>query len=266
MEEELEIIRQQIIVAKEDEPTLAGLTSTSRTAIWLGWVNVVANAFYNIKQLWAAFKNEILLLIASRQSGTTGWYAQRVLEFQYGDSITMVGYVPKYLVIDASKRIVKEVSVVESGSGIAIKVAKLSGSDLVPLNLAEKTALQTYVNRIKFAGVSTGIISLNADIVKADLIVYYDGQLVKDDVQVLVEQALNSYLNGIDFDGVLHLQKLVDAVQLVEGVNDLQLNSLEAKADSDVSYTPVTLSYSAKSGYFKLADVGSETIIDLIAI
>lgn len=264
-----EEIRIEIEAAKDAEPTLANLTSSSNTAIWRLLIDIVTEAIYILELLWDGLKTEVETLAAQRQSGTTGWYAQKVLDWQYGDSVTMLNYVPGYILIDETKKIAKKVSVNEKNGGIIIKVAKDDGGVLIPLTNDEVTALQTYVNEIKFAGTATGIVSLNADIAKPNLKIYYDGQLDTVELETALEQALNDFLNNIPFDGILHLQKMVDSIQLVNGVNDLEVIELKCKANTAGSYTSVTLSYEPESGYFELAPIGTgagNTIIELIPV
>jgi len=64
------------------------------------------------------------------------------------------------------------------------------------------------------------------------------------------EGALNTFLKDIFFNGVLNINRLRDAGELVSGVIDFDITSLQAKANLASSYTTVTREYAPASGYY----------------
>lgn len=255
------------------------VASASRVAMWRLWVYIMATALYTHEVLFDTFKAEAEAIAASSIAGNLAWYADQVKKWQYGFSLVFNNATYRYYYADTTStaaiaaRLVAKVSVREvttsTYSGIVIKVAKDSGGTLVPLDSTpgtELTSLTTYVNYIKFAGVQTVVLSLPADTVKLNLKVYYDGTQVLTDVQTAVQDALNAYLINIEFDGVLYINKLVDALQAVPTLRTpwVLVNQVQAKASTDVGYTTVTESYEPASGYFQLASIGANPAVNTV--
>jgi hypothetical protein len=131
-------------------------------------------------------------------------------------------------------------------------VAKIVGASLAPLSTDEQTALNAYINRIKFSGTATGLISLIADLLRMSGTYYYDPLLLLDDVKADIDAKVAAYLANLDFNGKVHLQQLVDAIQSALGYKDLDLDTLEAKPSGAVAWTAFDLDYLPTAGYFEL--------------
>jgi len=244
-----EEIQQEIIDAKENEASLNGLTTTSKVSIWLGLVRIITLAFRTLELLWDAKKEELDEAAAAAVAGTPKWYADRILEFQYGHSLVLVDGKPVYLEDDPDARIVKYVAVNPIGGVVEIKVAKDDSGDLVPLTATELNALDSYIQAIKFAGTVHNSYSLAADIVRLEATAYYDGKLDPTDFDTATIDGLKAHLKGIYFDGKLNINKLRDAAEAVPGMIDFQITLLQAKADGASSFTTVTYEYGPLSGY-----------------
>lgn len=244
-------IENEMIAAQAAETSLAGLTSTSKTAIYRLWRKVVVYAHLVLEQLWDVKAAELEAIANTAQGGTDKWYANRSLEFQYGHSLSEKDGQLYYLVVDEAAQIIDYAAVKSANGQVTIKVAHSNAGVLEKLTAAQKVGFESYINDIKFAGTRTSIVSEDPDMVKTAITIYYDGKLLLADFKTSVETAINSYLNSIYFDGDFYVTKFTDAIQSVEGVEDLQITTLEIKPVGG-SYTAVTRLYSPLSGYYKI--------------
>jgi hypothetical protein len=155
-------------------------------------------------------------------------------------------------VLDKTKQIVKKVSVVETNGEVLIKVAKGNGGGtLEPLTSGQQTALTSYVNKIKPAGVKTTILSIDADQLKFKQTITYNGQLDLGEFKIALKAAVEAYLSSIKFDGKFNVNKYIDALQAITGFVDVVIDNIQAKPDGG-SYSYIIGSYQPASGYFKI--------------
>ena len=236
---------------KAAEASLAGV-STSAGSIYTVVKYIVAYAHLSLELLMDMFTADLDQRAAQAIPGTAKWYADRVLEWQYGDVLTVVDGKAVYAVIDLTKRIVTHVAITEVGGKVLIKVAKTSGGLLVKLTSAEMIALASYINDIKFAGTQTQIVSIDADIVKMTAVIYYDGEKIVADVKALVEPALKTFLQNIYFDGTYNINLQREALLILAPVvKDVDILSVQIRPASG-AYATVTRIYKPQSGYFKV--------------
>ncbi len=240
-------IKAELLNAKAADSTLNGLTSTSKTAIWLLWINIVAYAHLLLEQLWDQKKLELEAAADAAIAGTDKWYAQKVLEWQYGYSLVEVDGRLKYITDDEDARLVKKVATTSVGGILYIKVAK--GDPLEKLTSVELVSLDAYIRDIKFAGTRHVLVSTDPDLVKSVATVYFDGKLDPTLFATQFEAAINAYLFNIFFNGYYNINDYRDAGEEVIGCKDFQVESVEIKPDSG-SYVAVTLEYNPASGYF----------------
>lgn len=250
-------IEDEMDAAIAADPVLSTrLTSTSRTAIYRLWRHIVALAAKTLEALFDTHKKDIENLMSQGQHGLPGWYAQKSLEFQLGDNLTIVDGKPAYAVVDPSKRIVTRASVTEGATGgILVKVAKGSPGALLPLTSVEKQAFVAYLNKIKFAGIFTNTISLSADLLKGQIQVFHNGLKLTGDLEDELNEVVKAHLAQIQFDGRLVITQLIDALQAVDGVTDVVVLSIQVKAASDI-YRTVNRVSNPASGYFLLDEAG----------
>jgi len=74
MARSIEQINNEIIKAKESEPALAGLTSTSKVAIWRLWAYITAFVIYTLEQIFDQHKAEVLDALTQLKPHTARWY------------------------------------------------------------------------------------------------------------------------------------------------------------------------------------------------
>jgi hypothetical protein len=290
MARSIAIIKQQIIDAKNGEELLAGLNSPSQSSLWNLWAYITAVAINLHEQLWDIFQTEIETIASSAAPGTPQWLRDKTLKFQYSATnpqiLQLIDFIPQYTVVDPTLRLVTQCSVKLEGNRIVLlKVAK--GTDtLTPLgietippntldNNPEINALKTYIENIKFAGTSIQVISLQADRLQVYADVYYDGQYVLGTVKDNVKTAIATYLKNLPFDGLVSNTKLIDAIQAVQGVLDVQLQKLGARAFEQSpltttnlvdSYTVLCRNYATIAGYIIPEDATGFTLDDTLNV
>lgn len=252
---------------------LAELSSMSRVAIWRLVYYVIAVGHWTLEKLWDYHRQELEALADEKISGNPQWYKAEVLKWQYGHILLWNGLKYHYYYADTTSagaiasRLAKRVSVDEVYNadfrGLKVKVAKINSSNvLVPLTATELDALQSYVDRVKFAGVQTDIISQPSDKIKLSLKVYYQGTI--DEAQMLldVKAAIQNYIDNIEFDGVFYLIKMVDAIQAIKGISDVVIQYAQGKTYLS-GYGNITKDYLAESGWFEL---DTTSIYELIKV
>lgn len=241
---------------------LEDASSTSKVASWRFLIYLMAYAINILEQMFDSFKNEIIDLSESKETGTARWYQQEALKFQFGVGLlTWNGKKFVYDVIDTSVRIVAQAAVVESGGIVTIKVAKESGGLYIPLTSgasSEMEAFNDYIDAIKFAGVWVNTISQAHDEMKLYLKIYYDPQVLASDGSLLsagstfpVEDTVNDYLRNIPFNSTFNVTELIDLLQATNGVKNPFFTSAEAKPTGG-TYTAVTETYVAEAGHMRI--------------
>ena len=227
---------------------------------------IVAAAIYTLEAIFDAFRREIDTKIAGSVVASIPWYHKICLEYQHGDNLVLNESTSEYVyeLIDDSKKLVKFAACRDRGGGVYILVAK-EGADGYPEALSNDvlTAFREYVNRRKPAGVITDVYSYNPDDITLSIRVQYnpillnsDGSLITDPSVFPVEDAVNNYLASILYGGTFNRNKLIDAVQSVEGVQDLILGEVSAKASGAQSYSVVEgNNYTSVGGSFRSANL-----------
>lgn len=258
-------ILEQIVEAKEriqeiynaitgdvaDDATLAVLDSPSKTATWRLWAYIQAVCFFIHEALWHIFKVEIEDIVAKAIPMTKRWYRDKILEFQYGDDLLFIDYVPQYAVVDESKQIVAQCAIVEGMfNRLLVKVAKEENGELVALDGLELQGVLAYINAIKAAGTTIQVVSLNADLLRIYAEVHYNPVFILGQVQADVESAIVEFIAHLPFNSELLLSQLTDVVQLVDGVIDVKLNKLEASQGG--AFIEAQRAYDSVAGYAKV--------------
>jgi hypothetical protein len=215
-----------------------------------------------------AYKTEVEEIAASAIPGTSEWVKEKVDEFQYSAEtpqfIQLINLIPTYTVVDSDLQIITRSSVIENGNGrITVKVAK--SEPPVALSTNEVTALEEYLDIIVPAGPVITVQTFNADRLYVDATVYYNGQFVES-IQSDVEAAINNYLATLDFNGVVLISKIQDAIQAVTGVNDVVINQVKARREAVVfgSATIVARQWTTVAGYIVEEDTSGQTFADSI--
>ena len=276
MARSISTIAQQMLDAKAADSNLAGLTSTSQTSIWRLWIFIVAACINVFEQLIDIFKVEIETTVENNYVGTPKWIRQKCLEFQYSAANPQVLEITNntkiaFPVIDPSLRIVTRASVsTDFNKKVTIKVAK--GEPPTQLTGAEPVALQAYFSELVPAGVYWEIVNAVSDKLYIEGEVFYDG-MYSATIGTIVPDAINAYLSSIDFDGLIKVSDLENAIRSATGVIDIKLENVWLRANSIPlangfklidAFTLVIISATPFAGYAVEEDTVGETWADKI--
>lgn len=237
---------------------LNDLTSGSRVAIWRLWAYIIAVAIWTHEQVFEMFLVEAEAIAAAAPAGTARWYQKKVLEWQYGDTLDYVNNQYVYDPVDESARIVTRCAIQDRGDGVVVvKVAK--GSTPTPLDNTEKTALEGYIAKVKFAGTRIAVLSQAADEIDLDYDIYYDPIYPLATVQADVQAALESYAADLEFNGEVRITRITDALQGVTGVIDPVFLAASGTPEGGSS-SAIVVSYQPIAGHIVFADTAANML------
>jgi len=271
-------IKQQMIDQKNAEAELAGLDSTSTTAMYNLYIFLVASAIAIFEQIMDSFKLSIEQIAFEAKPGTPQYIRKKVLEFQYNAATPQIAqfndtdYTIGYPQIIAAYKILTRCSVTTTVSRkYLIKVAK--NEPPVPIVSGEKTALIDYVSLFNGAGLVYEVVSADSDKIAVFGNVYYDGQY-NSVISANVQTAIKNYLANIDFNGAVSIQELTDSIQAVAGVLDVKLETVRVRQNTVAYVDGVeiyslanninTVTYSTYAGYIEEETDSGHTFADTL--
>jgi len=254
--------------ADTEQQLLASLNSTSKVAIWRLWAYITAVAIWTHETLWELFLSEVKAAADAAVTGTAPWYQAQAFAYQHGDSLVYDAATGryKYATVNAASQVIKRCAVVEQQSGIlAIKVAKLNGSGLpIALSAPEQTGFVSYLKKVRFAGTRFTLFSGDGDIITIPATVYYEAIIPLPTLKANIEAAIQAYIGGLPFNGELLLSRLVDAIQVVEGVTDVVLSAVKTKAAPADAYASIVRAHVPVYGYYKIDTSTGFTLNDSV--
>lgn len=253
----------------DTQTLLTDLTSTSKVARWRLFAWIVAAAIFNHERI-------VEQTLDQKLPDTPAHRRNRCLEFQYGDALTQVNGKWEYVPVVLANRIIKYASIKQdAGTGlVTIKVGKDDGNgNPIPLTTGELDAFKAFNLQDATIGTRFSYISSNADTFKVGYNVYYnpalmaaDGSLIADGSKP-VEDAINSYLKNLPFDGLFIAEQLDLAVNQATGVQYAQRTMCQAKQGSNPYTNIQALSpsvYPPFAGYGRISTASGETLADTI--
>jgi hypothetical protein len=212
---------------------LSEFKSDSKMSILNGITWAFSAVVYSFETLLDVFAMDISAAINSRINGTPAYYANALLQYQKGDTLSVRedGLAFGYASIDETKRIVTQVSYAESSdnvnldSKLILKVATGSKGNLSPVSAEDLVMLNAYIAQIKFAGTRVEVTSRKGDVLIPRLSVFYDGALPEAGIYDQIAEKLNEYVMNIDFDAGVYVSKIIDAIKKVEHVTDVYIDA-----------------------------------------
>ena len=226
---------------------LPNLTSPSVTATFRLFSYVIAVSIAVLEQVIDNAKAQIQTIANNTPVGTASWWVDKAKSFQY-DALNPQIVLERpdhsvgYPVVNEELRIITAASlVVNESKRITLKVAKGDISALQPLATAEFNAVRSYVDRIALAGLVPDVVSASSDKLFLDVDIYYDGQYVQGEVLTNCTDAVNTYLQTLDFSGKVFIQGVTDAIQSVVGVSDVVINDMVLRSDTQTIATGTEL-------------------------
>ena len=235
-----------------EQTLLTDLSSPSKVAHWRLFAYIMALAISVHETLWDLFRAFVEAIIAKFRPGTLRWYQEQAFAFQYGYELEWdaIGRKYKYATVDLAAQIVKLCSVTEVGGVVRIKVATLSGNDVVSIGTPELAGLSAYFSKIKYPG-KLVCVSYDADLLKIYGIVKFDPLVPQANVETDVQLAINGYLKGLEFNGRFNVNQLIDKVRAVYGVVDFTPYNVSTKYGL-LAYQTVTEEYQTYAGYAEI--------------
>jgi hypothetical protein len=232
---------------------LDAFTWVSSACIW---------AFENILDV---FKIDLARDLQNRINGTPAYYANALMKYQSGDKpvISEDGATISYPTVEETKRVVTKVSYYEYqedgfyDKGLLLKIATGDPGYYKRIESEELLMIRAYLNQILFAGSHATVVSRNGDILIPRVTAYYDGAVSEEEVYGNIEKSLNEFIANLDFNGVVYVQKVIDAIQQADHVLDVYVSNKSSDlqgifvaqydddnhlivADSDVNGDPVS--------------------------
>lgn len=225
-------IYNEAVEARNKYLELTELTNDSKMSIINAFTWVTAAAIYSFETLLDVFTTDIAKTFTQRINGTSAYYANAMLKWQYGDDLIIndEGTAFHYATEDTTKRLITHVSYQEyyneefKDNILILKVASGEGRSLSQLSDEELIAARAYLNQIKFAGVKCNVVSRRGDVLVPRLTVYYDGAITKEELYDNIDTALIDFIVNMKFDSLVYSQKIIDAIQKVEHVTDVHID------------------------------------------
>ena len=260
--------KKRILDAKNLEPNLSFL-NLSRASVYNSWAYITAVTISVIDNLIDLFSIEIEERVNKSYVGTKFFVREKVLKFQNGDFIQLQTDLNNlnygnfyYLVPDSEKNIITRVSVTTSvNKTVLIRVAK--ETDPIALSTQEKNNLQGYVNTIFPAGIQYIVQSTNADRIKLDAKIYYEGNYsatIQNDVITSLTNYFTNLSSASNFGGTFYLSDLDVAIRATTGVRNILFQNVIMRTDAGTfvngsvlvqNNTVLNPSYNSVSGYIK---------------
>jgi len=249
---------------------LSEFKSDSKMSVMNGILWVVAAVIYSFETLLDVFAVDITEAINGRINGTPNYYANALLQYQQGDELIVRedGLAFGYAAVDETKRIITQVSYVEStddqniDSKLILKVATGTKGNLEAIPAEELVPINAYIGKLKFAGTRVEVISTKGDVLIPRLTVFYDGAIPESEMYDAIEAQLKEYVMNIEFDAAVYVSRLTDAIRKAEHVTDVFIDESAtpeqgvfiACHDTDGNIQPMQrvlrMTYTA-SGYLK---------------
>ncbi len=234
---------------------------------------VFACAVWAVEVLFDKHAAAVDSRIEQLEPHTLRWYVNKVKAFMYGRRL--LEDTDRYDTSGMSDtdieaaQVVKYAVATEDETVVYIKVAGQT-DDGKPclLNKSQFAALKHYVNEIKDAGVSVQLRNEEADLIRINLVVYYDPTLMNEHGELSdgtkpVDAAVQSVITNLPFNGIFRNTDLLEAIKAIPAVVVVDIDSarggITAKARTADSYTTVVGYNRPYSGYYEI-DGGTANI------
>lgn len=219
---------------------------------------VAAYTWYLLEQVMNTFRTEIDERIESAYLASIPWYYQKCLDYQHGHDLVFnpTTYRFEYADDDQAARIVKFAAVRQVQDTVTKLKIYTNKAGKVPLTTPEHDAFKAYVCQVGPAGVHYEFINLNPDQLQVSLQVIFNPLILDNtgarlsDGTFPVREAIQGYIDGITFGGMLNRTRLVDAIQRAEGVEDVLITEIQHAPDGEAFEEVTSPNIISESGSF----------------
>ena len=237
---------------------LTDLKSTSIVARWRLVFWVVATCAYALDVICDLAILTLQTIAASSRYGTLPWYVDVIKAFQYGDSLALINLEWKYPIIHPANLVVKLAAAQEGPGIVNLKIATILGSIKQPLPLPQYTAAVAYINKRKPGGIKVNLINNNPDDLILAISVNYDplvltstGELISSPGTFPVNDAIESYLESLDFNGAYELMEQVVFIKAALGIGSAYVTAASARYGTN-PFQPFSQRYFPNAGYLSI--------------
>lgn len=255
------------------------LNNTSRVAVWKILFYAVAYGCFLIDTVLDLFRAETDNKIKLLKPATLTWYAEKIKTFQYGDStVPETDYYDNTGLTDEQiedKKVIKYAAAIEQvftngRFGIRLKVAGEAAGVRIKLPDVQRDAAREFFKLFRFAGVWSELTTDDADYLKLRLRIYYNplvlnglGQRLDGADATPLQNAIDTHLKNLPFNGRFNLTSLVDAMQKVDGIVDPRIVSAQTKYAA-LAFAEVIDEVIPDAGYLKIYNPVTDLIIEWI--
>lgn len=229
--------------------------------------HITASAIYDHERIVDDRCGEIEARIGAEYFFSIPWWRAKIIAFQLGDELeyndVTKGF--SYPLIDESKQIIRHVALREpQDDGVTKLKIYIAKENKEALSVDEMQAFEGYVRQIGAAGTHYQFVSESPNALKINLRIYYNPQILSNAGALLtgggfpVNDAVDSYLNGIKYSGAFNRTKLIDEIQKATGVDDAVLDDVLL---DDVLNN--SRQFESSSGFFYAENIKAEYIASL---
>lgn len=222
-----------------------------------------------LEKLFDLFRKEVDADIAKSRVHTQKWYREKALAFMYGYTLNESDI---YDVEGLNDDQIKKAKIIANaaaqkettgGRGILrLKVVKLKGDQLVPLDAKELSAFTSYMNLVGDAGTYVLPTTDIGDDLKLELDLHYDPLILDSTGARLdgtnnepVTTAITQYLKSIEFNGEFIKSELSDVIRRVEGIKYVNIKGAWTKY-ANYSYTTTNINNAGIVDEIRRPDAG----------
>ncbi|HKC67697.1 MAG TPA: hypothetical protein VKG26_05670 [Bacteroidia bacterium] len=261
-------IKAGIMATIAADPLLGTLlTSTSLTSLFGLMAYVMAACQNLLEQSWDDYLVQINTYATQTPAASLNWVAAQAFLFQYDPSGNpntnnlnilsngALGYpdvAPQYNVVSRCA------AITTANNEVQIKVAQGPVTTPAQITGTALAQLQSYFDAKGTAGIIYTVTSGDPDLIAIYGTVYYKAGY-GGVVQANVENALNNYLNNIaifdigskepiNYQGIVKVSEIIDAVMSAEGVDDFELDQLYGRS-ATTAFSGKTTVYDLGAGY-----------------
>lgn len=218
-------------------------------------IYVIGTAIRTLELVCDTFRVDVDTLLSNQYLTSLRYYHDKALAYQHGDALSYnsTTYQVVYAAIDASKQVVKYAAVksVEPTDGRSYIDMRVSGGGKQPITVDQLAGLKAYMAQVGAAGIIYKITTASPEFVYFGIQIQRDPVVLTDTTagKSVVIEAIRTYLDNLDYGGLVRMNDLTAALSAVPGVKAVYIEYLY-KISESTSYTQATVE--SESGAFDI--------------